>query len=77
MRRLALYAATVCALATAAATVSYLRGGAVVGTVWVLLAGVSSNMAWYHLRRARTRPAPVTPRGSAGTACGTCVRSCA
>ncbi|MCH0542162.1 hypothetical protein I3F58_21925 [Streptomyces sp. MUM 203J] len=77
MRRLALYSATVCALSAAAATVSYLHGRGVVGTVWVLLAGVSSNMAWYYFRRARPRPATVPPCGSAGEACGTCVRSCA
>ncbi|MEU7006193.1 hypothetical protein [Streptomyces sp. NPDC046332] len=59
MPRLALYALAVCALAVAAAVVSF-AAGMWLGIVWVLLAGLSSNMAWYYIRRARTeatRPA--------------------
>lgn len=52
MPRLALYALAVCALAVVAAVVSFTRGN-LLGIVWVLLAGLSSNMAWYYLRRAR------------------------
>ncbi|MEU1278911.1 hypothetical protein [Streptomyces sp. NPDC005805] len=52
MPRLALYALVVCALAVVAAVVSFAQG-MWLGIVWVLLAGVSSNMAWYYLRRAR------------------------
>ncbi|MFC8790449.1 hypothetical protein [Streptomyces cinereoruber] len=52
MPRLALYALVVCALAVAAAVVSFVQGS-FLGIVWVLLAGLSSNMAWYYLRRAK------------------------
>ncbi|MEV8312799.1 hypothetical protein AB0Q95_01400 [Streptomyces sp. NPDC059900] len=63
MPRLALYALTVCALAVAAAVVSFARGNWI-GVVWVLLAGLSSNMAWYYLRRAKAQ------RDAARTATG-------
>ncbi|MEU7294629.1 MULTISPECIES: hypothetical protein [Streptomyces] len=52
MPRLALYALVVCALAVTAAVVSFVEGS-FLGIVWVLLAGLSSNMAWYHIRRAK------------------------
>jgi hypothetical protein len=52
MPRLALYALVVCVLAVAAAVVSFVRGSWV-GVVWVLLAGLSSNMAWYYVKRGR------------------------
>ena len=54
MPRLALYALVVCVLAVAAAVVSFVQGS-LLGIVWVLLAGLSSNMAWYYLRRGRMR----------------------
>lgn len=54
MSRLALYALVVCLLATAAAVVSFVQGSWL-GIVWVLLAGLSSNMTWYYLRRDRAR----------------------
>lgn len=47
------FAVAVCLLAVAAAVISFVRGSWL-GIVWVLLAGVSSNMAWYYIRRART-----------------------
>jgi hypothetical protein len=50
--RLALFAVVVCLLAVAAAVVSFARGS-LLGVVWVLMAGVASNMAWYYVRRAR------------------------
>lgn len=53
MPRLALYAVAVCALAVAAAVISFVRGSWPLGIVWVLLIGLSSNMAWYYLRRQR------------------------
>ncbi|MEU3447815.1 hypothetical protein AB0H29_11380 [Streptomyces thermolilacinus] len=53
MPRLALYTLVVCVLATAAAVVSFVQGPWWLGTVWVLLAGVSSNMSWYYWRRSR------------------------
>jgi len=53
MPRLALYALVVCLLAVAAAVVSFVQGS-FLGVVWVLLAGLSSNMTWYYWRRGRT-----------------------
>ncbi|MGW7416563.1 hypothetical protein [Streptomyces sp. NPDC054863] len=52
MPRLALYALVVCLLSVAAAVVSFAEGN-LLGIVWVLLAGVSSNMTWYYVRRAK------------------------
>ncbi|MFK4146657.1 hypothetical protein [Streptomyces sp. NPDC004065] len=52
-RRLALYTLAVCVLSVAAAVVSFLQGSWL-GIVWVLLAGLSSNMTWYYARRGRT-----------------------
>lgn len=52
MPRLALYALVVCALAVAAAVVSFVQGS-FLGVIWILLAGLSSNMAWYYVRRAK------------------------
>ncbi|MER6050344.1 hypothetical protein K2224_26850 [Streptomyces sp. BHT-5-2] len=51
-RRLAVLALAVCVLAVAAAVVSFVEGS-FVGIVWVLLAGVSSNMAWFYFRKAK------------------------
>ncbi|PZT69635.1 hypothetical protein DN402_24780 [Streptomyces sp. SW4] len=53
MPRLALYALTVCVLAVAAAVVSFVRDSVLMGVVWVLMAGVSSNMCWYYVKRAK------------------------
>ncbi|MEV7685275.1 hypothetical protein [Streptomyces bungoensis] len=52
MPRIALYTLIVCLLAVAAAVVSFVQGSWL-GVVWVLLAGLSSNMTWYYLRRGR------------------------
>ncbi|MFF3325911.1 hypothetical protein [Streptomyces sp. NPDC002889] len=52
MPRLALYSLVVCALAVTAAVVSFAHG-TWLGIVWVLLAGLASNMAWYYLRKAK------------------------
>jgi hypothetical protein len=54
MPRLALYAVTVCVLAVVAAVISFVQGSWL-GIVWVLLAGLSSNMAWFYLRRQRVQ----------------------
>ncbi|MGW0703487.1 hypothetical protein ACWD0A_30120 [Streptomyces sp. NPDC002867] len=54
MPRLALYSLVVCALSVAAAVLSFTQG-MWLGIVWVLLAGLSSNMAWYYIRRARAQ----------------------
>ncbi|MFI9718582.1 hypothetical protein ACIHFE_02855 [Streptomyces sp. NPDC052396] len=59
MPRLARYALAVCVLATAAAVVSFVRGSWL-GVVWVLLVGVSSNMTWYYVRKARMERAAVS-----------------
>lgn len=53
MPRLTLYALVVCLLATTAAVVAFVRGETWLGVVWVLLAGLSSNTAWYYRRRAQ------------------------
>ncbi|MDW4907169.1 hypothetical protein RB628_17890 [Streptomyces sp. ADMS] len=50
MPRLALYTLAVCVLAVAAAVVSFVQGS-FLGVVWVLLAGLSSNMTWYYFKR--------------------------
>lgn len=55
-RRLALYTLVVCVLAVAAAVVSFVQGS-LLGIVWVLLAGLSSNMTWYYVRREKMRKA--------------------
>ncbi|WP_031476580.1 hypothetical protein [Streptomyces bicolor] len=52
MPRLAIYALIVCLLSVAAAVVSFVQGS-LLGIVWVLLAGLSSNMTWYYLRRGK------------------------
>ncbi|MFJ5528651.1 hypothetical protein [Streptomyces sp. NPDC093261] len=59
MPRLALYALAVCVLSVAAAVVSFVQGSWL-GIVWVLLAGVSSNMTWFYVRRGRGRGRSVT-----------------
>ncbi|MFI7273313.1 hypothetical protein [Streptomyces sp. NPDC049879] len=51
-RRLAGYALLVCVLTVAAAVVSFAQGNWL-GVVWVLMAGVASNMGWYYARRAK------------------------
>ncbi|MGN5636869.1 hypothetical protein [Streptomyces sp. AC154] len=53
MPRLALYAVVVCVLAVVAAVISFVQGSWLLGVLWVLLVGLSSNMAWYYLRRRR------------------------
>lgn len=52
MPRLALYAIAVCVLATVAAVISFVQGSWL-GVVWILLLGVSSNIAWYYVRKAK------------------------
>lgn len=56
MPRLALYALAVCVLSAAAAVVSFVQGSWL-GVVWVLLTGLSSNMAWYYARKAKAERA--------------------
>ncbi|MGW6137036.1 hypothetical protein [Streptomyces sp. NPDC055140] len=52
MPRLALYALVVCVLSVVAAVVTFVQGS-LLGIVWVLLAGLTSNMTWYYVRRAK------------------------
>lgn len=52
MPRNALYASIVFVLAVAAAVVSFVEGNWL-GVIWVLLAGLSSNIAWFYLRKER------------------------
>jgi len=52
MPRIALYTLVVCVLAVAAAVVSFAQGSWL-GIVWVLLAGLTSNMTWYYVKRAK------------------------
>lgn len=63
MPRLALYALVVCVLSVAAAVVAFAQGS-LLGIVWVLLAGLSSNMTWYYARRAKV----LRQRGGAASA---------
>jgi len=56
MPRLALYTLVVCVLAVVAAVVSFVQGS-FLGVVWVLLAGLSSNMTWYYVKRDKVRKA--------------------
>jgi hypothetical protein len=52
MPRLGVYALIVFILAVAAAVVSFAQGSWL-GIVWILLAGLSSNMCWYYVKRGR------------------------
>ncbi|MFD9500728.1 hypothetical protein [Streptomyces sp. NPDC060035] len=56
MPRLALYALVVCVLAVAAAVVSFVQGSPL-GIIWVLMAGLSSNMAWFYIRKHKAEAA--------------------
>ncbi|MEV5613051.1 hypothetical protein [Streptomyces sp. NPDC052225] len=52
MPRIALFAFLVCLLAVAAAVVSFVQGS-FLGIVWVLIAGITSNMTWFYVRKAK------------------------
>ncbi|MGW2280539.1 hypothetical protein [Streptomyces sp. NPDC001770] len=52
MPRIALYPLVVCVLAVVAAVVSFAQGS-LLGILWVLVAGLSSNMTLYYVRRHR------------------------
>ncbi|MEC4017852.1 hypothetical protein [Streptomyces sp. H27-D2] len=65
MPRLAVFALVVCTLAVAAAVVSFVNGSWL-GVVWILIAGLASNMTWYYARRAKAgRAAAETRRQTA------------
>ncbi|MFD3804669.1 hypothetical protein ACFWSF_21950 [Streptomyces sp. NPDC058611] len=59
MPRLAVFAVIVCVLAVAAAVVAFVEGS-FLGIVWVLLAGLTSNLAWYYQRKAKAGKATAT-----------------
>ncbi|POX40597.1 hypothetical protein C3486_13235 [Streptomyces sp. Ru73] len=63
-RRLAVFALVVCVLAVVAAVVSFVAGN-LIGIAWVLMAGVSSNMAWFYLRRAKQERAAAEEQAAA------------
>ncbi|MGI5468418.1 hypothetical protein [Streptomyces sp. CA-132043] len=63
-RRLAVFALVVCVLAVAAAVVSFVSGN-LIGIAWVLMAGVSSNMAWFYVRRAKMERAAAEEQAAA------------
>ena len=69
MPRLARYALVICLLAVAAAVVSFAKGS-LLGIVWVLIAGVTSNMWWYYRRKAKADAADASkaPAGNAAQA---------
>lgn len=56
MPRLAVFATVLCVLAVAAAVVSFVEGS-LLGIVWVLMAGITSNMAWFYVRKAKIEKA--------------------
>ncbi|MFD9211411.1 hypothetical protein ACFVZM_34655 [Streptomyces sioyaensis] len=64
-RRLALMAIAVCVLSVAAAVVAFVEGS-FVGIVWILLAGISSNMAWFYVRKSKQEAQQAQQAGAAG-----------
>ncbi|MFG3045887.1 hypothetical protein [Streptomyces sp. NPDC048202] len=54
MPRIALVTLAVCVLAVAAAVVSFVQGSWL-GIIWVLLAGLTSNMTFFYVKRGRAR----------------------
>ncbi|MFE6778823.1 hypothetical protein [Streptomyces sp. NPDC057702] len=64
-RRIALYALIVCALAVVAAVVSFAKGSWL-GVVWVLLAGLTSNLWLLYRRKVRTERAAARGGPTAG-----------
>ncbi|SCK17130.1 hypothetical protein H181DRAFT_01134 [Streptomyces sp. WMMB 714] len=71
-RLLARSAAALCVLAAAAAVLSFAKGSGWMGAVWVLLAGLASNMAWYYGRRARGARTAASPDADAAAGTGGC-----
>ncbi|MFT2019201.1 hypothetical protein ACMA1D_25660 [Streptomyces sp. 796.1] len=55
-RRIAVYALVVCLLAVVAAIVSFAKGS-LLGIVWVLMAGLTSNLWWFSVRKRRAEQA--------------------
>ncbi|MER5761194.1 hypothetical protein [Streptomyces sp. NPDC002082] len=61
MPRLAVFAVVLCVLAVAAAVVSFVEGS-LLGIAWVLMAGITSNMAWFYVRKAKIEKAAAAAR---------------
>lgn len=57
MPRLAIYSLALCLLALAAAVVSFLEGS-LLGVLWLIVVGVSSNMCWYYVKSPQKRNRP-------------------
>ncbi|WP_338695926.1 hypothetical protein V2W30_11655 [Streptomyces sp. Q6] len=70
MPRIALFAFLVCLLAVAAAVVSFVQGS-FLGIVWVLIAGITSNMTWFYVRKAKLDKAAQADEERAGQAAST------
>ncbi|GAA2312597.1 hypothetical protein OKJ48_12485 [Streptomyces kunmingensis] len=66
MPRIALFAFVVCVLAVAAAVVSFVEGS-FLGIVWVLIAGITSNMTWFYVRKAKMEKAQRSESESGST----------
>ncbi|MER5950694.1 hypothetical protein ABT127_32115 [Streptomyces sp. NPDC001904] len=62
MPRIALFALVVCLLAVVAAVVSFVQGS-FLGIVWVLIAGITSNMTWFYARKAKAEKSQSAPTG--------------
>jgi hypothetical protein len=54
MPRLAVYSLVLCALALVAAVVSFVEGS-LLGLLWLVVVGVSSNMCWYYAKSRQNR----------------------
>ncbi|MEU0438362.1 MULTISPECIES: hypothetical protein [unclassified Streptomyces] len=67
MPRLALYPLIACVLAVVAAVISFVQGNWM-GIVWVLLAGLASNVTWYYIKRDRAGKAAAAAGSGAGRA---------
>lgn len=63
MPRLAVFAVVLCVLAVAAAVVSFVEGS-LLGIAWVLMAGITSNMAWFYVRKAKIEKAAAAARNA-------------
>lgn len=63
MPRLAVFAVVLCVLAVAAAVVSFVEGS-LLGIVWVFMAGITSNMAWFYVRKAKIEKAAAAARAA-------------
>ncbi|MCP3758076.1 hypothetical protein ACFRJ1_12370 [Streptomyces sp. NPDC056773] len=63
MPRLAVFAVVLCVLAVAAAVVSFVEGS-LLGIAWVLMAGITSNMAWFYVRKAKIEKAAAAARAA-------------